>query len=378
MHQLCLVSEQPMPNFLAAIEPSLGVNRVTLAVTGKMEDRATWLEEALHRHQIETDRLPIVIHTDFEGMWTTFAEWAEAHKGAVLNVTGGTKLMAIAAQDAFRSAGAPVFYVDLDTGRGIWIEGAVDEKAKTFQPSGRPKVQTAFSLNGFQVLTHAENYTADKGWLGFLDAMEARFDEWEPLLGTLNYRAEEAKKKTLWFGPLGGLPKGWDGFQAALEEAGLMGYRGVGVYFTSEEALKFCQGGWLEHYTFRILRQRFGLKQSYAWMNVEVLKEIRENGKVKKAKQELDNVAIVNGNLSLVECKTANLQDEKGDGMSRADAAVFKIAELTRTYGLSARGFVVSARKVREEDHDRAKVFGVRVLDNFKTLEQDLRQALRL
>lgn len=382
MHQLCLVSDQPMPNFLAAIEPSLGVKQVTLAVTARMADKATWLEEALHRHQIETARLPIANHTDFEGMWTTFAEWAETHQQAgeqvALNVTGGTKLMAIAAQEAFRSAGVPVFYLDIDTNRVIWIEGPVDAKSKTFQPSGHPKLQTAFALNGFQVLEHAENYVADKGWIGFLDAMEAHFDAWEPLLGTLNYRAEGAKKERGWFGSVGGLPKGWKGLQTALEEASLLEHVGESLYFTSEDARKFCQGGWLEHYTFRILRQKLGLKLGYAWMNVKVLKEIRENGEVKRVEQELDNAAMVNGNLSLLECKTANLQDEKEDGTSRADAAVFKIAELTRNYGLSARGFVVSARKVRKEDLDRAKLFGVRILDNFKTLEQNLRQALRL
>lgn len=376
MHQLCLVSDQPMPNFLAAIEPSLGVKQVTLAVTARMADKATWLEEALHRHQIETARLPIANHTDFEGMWTTFAEWAETHQQAgeqvALNVTGGTKLMAIAAQDAFRSAGVPVFYLDLDTNRAVWVEGGIGAEAKTFQPTRQPSLETAFALNGFIIEDDAERYTADPRWRGFLDAVADHFDAWGKAIGALNGAAMDAEKnRDDWLVSPPYPPAGWNELLETLIQCRLVGVEENGNhYFLGEEERKFCNGGWFEHYVFRLLKERFGLKRAYARMNVTVKKADVFN--------ELDCAVVSQGTLFLLECKTANLRRQEGTGFSVASNVLYKIAELTRNQGLSARGIVVSAFKVRPDDQKRAKLFGVRVLDNFKTLEQDLRQALKL
>ena len=50
-----------------------------------------------------------------------------------LNVTGGNKLMALAAQAVAQAAGWPAFYVDVDTDQIIWLDKT--RPAQTNQPN---------------------------------------------------------------------------------------------------------------------------------------------------------------------------------------------------------------------------------------------------
>ena len=50
-----------------------------------------------------------------------------------LNVTGGNKLMALAAQAVAQAAGWPAFYVDVDTDQVVWLDKTRPAQAQTQQ-----------------------------------------------------------------------------------------------------------------------------------------------------------------------------------------------------------------------------------------------------
>ena len=120
-HQLLLVSAQPMPNFLPILNSELKPEVVTLVVSDKMKDRAGWLKKEIAKHQVAV--LPDIeignAETDIAAIQDTLMKWADERPDlmdeSVLNATGGTKPMAIAAQEVFRMANRPVFYVDVAT-----------------------------------------------------------------------------------------------------------------------------------------------------------------------------------------------------------------------------------------------------------------------
>ncbi len=123
MTLLCLVSDQPVLNLLPALDPTLRPERVVLAVSSEMRSQARRLEVALKRHGIPTELLPLENAFDLPDLSNRFIDFLAAHEGIdlALNVTGGTKPMAIAAQEAFRMAGKPVFYVSVQSDRLYWL-----------------------------------------------------------------------------------------------------------------------------------------------------------------------------------------------------------------------------------------------------------------
>ena len=52
MNHVCLVSDQPMPNFLPILNRRLKPESVTLVVSERMRARAEWLKREIAKHQV--------------------------------------------------------------------------------------------------------------------------------------------------------------------------------------------------------------------------------------------------------------------------------------------------------------------------------------
>ncbi len=121
--QVCLVSDQAAANLLPALDPSLKPREVVLMVSGKMQARADALETVLREAGVATQRVELADEHDYARLEAALLEVASARDGQAiaLNVTGGTKLMALAAQAVAVAANWAVFYVDVDTDEVIWL-----------------------------------------------------------------------------------------------------------------------------------------------------------------------------------------------------------------------------------------------------------------
>lgn len=133
VHQLCLVSNQLVPNLLPVLSGVAGFapGVVTLVVTAKMagagHEAARLRSELVRRGVVVTDDLALRDMTDFEAMKIDLRGWldAQSDENILLNITGGTKLMAIAAQEVFvgLGRGRSVFYVDIRSDDVFWLDG---------------------------------------------------------------------------------------------------------------------------------------------------------------------------------------------------------------------------------------------------------------
>ena len=111
-HHFCFVSDQLVPNYLPVLEEELRASKVTLAVTGKMLPKAQFLQKVLESHNIETEQLLLGKDSSaFDQLQDMIIQWLEENEkdNVILNLTGGTKPMAITAQEAFRMMGKPIF-----------------------------------------------------------------------------------------------------------------------------------------------------------------------------------------------------------------------------------------------------------------------------
>ena len=378
MHHLCLVSNQAMPNFLPVLNKELRPNKVTLAVTAQMRNKAFALREALEVQGILVDELPITNNTDLSAMLETFMAWLDERQDEeiLLNVTGGTKLMAIAAQEIFRLGAKPVFYVDIDTDRVLWLD---DEKRPELILTRQPTIRTAFAINGFQVTEAAVKSDIPAGWRRFAQTLSDNVRQWSSAIGALNwvamgvenssslrYEARQGERIT---------HRGWADLVEELKEADLIErVSGVGEAFSfvSEEALKFCKGGWLEHYLFRLAKEKFGFSKDQIWMNVKI--------KTEDVSNELDCVIFLHSTFYILEAKAKNLKREKerGTKQTNAEDAIYKLAQLSQQQGLRTKGIIISARGVRQVDKKRAKSFRLSLLDDLATVPNELAKILKI
>ncbi|HNH35882.1 MAG TPA: DUF1887 family CARF protein [Rhodocyclaceae bacterium] len=118
---VCLVSDEPLPNALCALDPVIGRARIVLLVSRRMGAKSHHLAEFLrlrgctciHEREID-DRGNLARFRD------EVAAVVREFPGAALNATGGKKTMSIVAADVFRAAGRPVFYCERDN-RVTWL-----------------------------------------------------------------------------------------------------------------------------------------------------------------------------------------------------------------------------------------------------------------
>lgn len=384
-HQLLLVSAQPMPNFLPILNSELKPEAVTLVVSDKMKDRAGWLKKEIAKHQVAV--LPDIeignAETDIAAIQDALMKWADEHKvlmeESVLNVTGGTKPMAIAAQEVFRMGGRPVFYVDVATDKVSWVSGS----GEALQLEKSPNLSQFLGLNGFEL--ESGDFTSiveNEKWRHFCDEIASSPSDWARALGSLNARAssavdgyksarnqrEKSNALTFKYGSCELANAKWNEMLDMLHADELISGTTAAERFVSIEAARFCAGIWLEHYVFSMLKG-FRFDRKHALMNATIKDE-------KGNRNELDSIVIHRNTCYVIEDKTKNMKVH-GD-VNVADQAVYKLAQLSRNMGLRAKGILVSARTVRPEDRDRARTYGVEIIDWLPDLEHRLKGIMGL
>ena len=373
MNHVLLVSDQPMPNFLPILNESIKPQTVTLVVSDRMRNRAEWLKAEITKHQVEV--IPDICIgedvSDILAIQNALLGWADANvelmSRSFLNVTGGTKPMAIAAQEVFRMADRPVFYVDVATDRVTWLHSGEGTKA-TEVLGKQPTLKQFFGLNGITLMESDFKSNLDnEKWRHFYAEIATNPKKWALAIRGLNRIAAEAFEcNRLDFD----VPQDilinscWNEMSEILHADELVCYSNGGTCrerFCTPEARRFCNGIWLEHYVFEVLKS-FGFDRNRALMNVKIV-DARGN------ENELDAVVLHKNTCYVIEDKTRNM---RRDGV--ADAAVYKLAQLSSQMGLRAKGILVSASGVRAADRERARAYGVEVFDWLPDLKACLKR----
>lgn len=348
MIYLCLVSNQPIPNLLPALDPAVAPERMVLAVSPEMEQQARHLEEALSRHRVPTTRLALADAYDLPSLTATFVAFIDGHGNnqLALNVTGGTKPMAIAAQEAFRMAGLPVFYVDVRSDSLSWLDPGRPPIALTRGPN----LSTYLLAHGYRSESNAQPLPPK--WRPAVAELVQRAPQWGSAITRLNAIAAEADRSRSLDGRRidNEVTGPWDEMLQMLFRHGIVDhYDDRRVRFASEPARAFSNGAWLEYYVHGVVRDLPEVKD--AAMNLVVTDE-------QVVRNEMDSAFLHRNRLFVVECKTRQF----GRDAARASDAIYKLDSLKRLAGLRTHGVFVSYRAIPPADRRRAEADGILVV----------------
>lgn len=351
---ILLVSAQAAPNLLPALDPALKPEKAVLLVTKKMQRQADALQSVLTESGVKTSRVTLDDEHDFGRLETALMEVAAEHDGAdiAVNLTGGTKLMALAAQSVASAAGWRMFYVDADTDEVIWLG---ENAAKRQRLTAHLRLPHYLRGYGYTPEGAVDRPLPDARHTQLLETLILQVGSLEQPLGQLNYLAQQAEdKRVLSIKMAAGQSDRLEPLLRLFEQAGTLQVTGDMIKFASEQELSFAKGGWLEHHVFRTvtaLHGDLGLRDKAA--NLAVVDPAG-------VKNEMDVAFMARNRLYVIECKTARMD---AGLYPKANDTLFKLAEVCRRVGgLGTRGMLASYRPVRDTEKRLANALNIELV----------------
>jgi len=310
-----------------------------------MKERAGWLKEVLLPKGFKTKIVPVSAY-DIEDIRRKVAGSISSEEKATLNVTGGTKIMALGAFLEASTRAFPVFYVD--TSYGV----IRDLKENKIEPiNGKIKIREYLKAHGFQIMTSKklQEILPRKEAVNILEKVLIRTPNLTSSWNSLFSRNDASICKN----------KGIESVDPVIRET-LKRLAGIGVgrfennrFFCDEETRDYFLGGWLEDYVFHQVND---LKPDDLAMNVEVKWETEESG---NTFNEFDVLFTKNFRLFYISCKTSLMTGEHG----RSKSAIYELDALRdRIAGLFGKAMLVTVRELRKEDFFRARRMGITVV----------------
>ena len=357
----CLVSKQALANFLPILDAEMCPKSVVLFVSDGMRDSATYLKNMFERFQVKAEICKIEDPYDIGGarevVFSKLCEYTD--KNVALNITGGTKTMAIGAQEAFSAAGKPYFYLNHEN-NDVQVSvpgdkgtmGITKHRIKT-----KLKLETCMNVHGYE-LEEQDSCRIPSQYVDLVDFLVKFNKSNEKSVKTLNYIASSLERKNTlkcnWSDTIGNQNEAESAaFKEILErfeKAGVLRYDKTSLTFNSNDARAFANGLWFEYYVASKLSNQDITDKA---MNVVV-----KSGDVKN---ELDVAFIIKNRLCIVECKTKKME---GDNDDHIREAIYKLESLKRFGGLNSKCALVSYLPIKNDAFKkRAVENGIKVID---------------
>lgn len=355
---VCLISAQATPNLTPTLDDSLKPERVVMVTSPDMQRQADYLGKVMKRRGIAVERLDIADAYDFTGIEDTFLGWLAAHDSeeVALNVTGGTKLMAMAAQSVFASSGKPVFYVNADSDTVIFL----GRRDLSRHLDAKVKLRDYLEAHGYRLASKPTHPEIRAELRDLADRLIDRAERAGSALGQLNWLAKEATS-SLRSPALDERQRDSINLRDIIDlfaEAGVLKVVNDCLVFPDAAARSFAHGGWLEFHIHRCLADLApSANISDHALNLEV---IAPDG---KTKNELDAAFLQGNRLHIVETKASNLATSGSSGDGKATEAIYKLEALLKLGGLRTRAMLVDYRgKLTDADKARATASRIRVV----------------
>jgi hypothetical protein len=347
---LCLVSAQVTPNLTPLLDPATRPEQVILVVSADMRQQADWLEQFIKPRGIKVSRWDVDNPYDVEAVrdqiFEQISEMAD-HEQLVLNTTGGTKPMSIAAYEVFRNLDLPIFYVHPEKDRLIWMHNPNKQGHQDL--ADRIKLDDFLGVHGAQVVGAVQRQRLNHRELSISQYLVEEIDRFSQPLGALNWLAGSTEGN-LMSKPLSEVRNSIDDLKLLIDEFTAQGFLQLQdnrLLFSDEQDRLFVNGGWLELYTYDIcaqLRSEYGLQD--LGRNIHVQRTQRGKG----IPNELDLALLLDNRLHIIECKTKKWE-EHGPGAN----ALYRLDTLKDLLGgLNARAMLISYRKLPKHDRQRA------------------------
>lgn len=337
----CLVSRQAMANVLPVL--MYMPEKVVLFITPEEKPCADNLERLFKSKKIKVKRINGLNAYDYIGFKETTKEELNNQSGEVwLNVTGGTKLMALAAYESFAEKDKKIIYCNTERKQIIHLFPELNTEPLTLNLS----IKDYLISYGYEITsTKTEGLNENHKRLFNLLIDKQLLTKFSEFLD--KFRSESANKRYL---------KTYNDkknriFSIQKTPSNFILFVGKEKFNYNDDA--FLRGEWLEYFMLYYLKNQN--------VNPEVGVKILSGSNVEN---EIDIIFIKDYQLHLISCKSGRQSDPNRD--------IYEIETLRNvaggTYG---KGFLVTTRDLSNRIQKRAEDLGIKILRFDKLTHQE-------
>ena len=214
---VCMVSAQPAPNLLPLLDDILRPERVVLLVTPQMREKAGWLTTVIKPMGVKVEVIELDAAENFDAIQEKLLSLLDGVdcSQVALNATGGTKWMAIAAQEVFRLHDAPVFYVNITNDTVLFL----GEKKQAHKLQHRINLDNFLKANGYTVVSGGVPQGLPEAEKQMCEQLVLKVAEWSSALGQINQLASIAGQQNSLQASINALYGAPDSHQSFVQQA---------------------------------------------------------------------------------------------------------------------------------------------------------------
>jgi hypothetical protein len=347
-----LISDQMIPNATPVMDNAIRPENVILCVTDKMKEKTAFLRKFFEGKGIKCETFELGNTYQFDELKDRFLNLAvnlDARQTAI-NLTGGTKLMTIAALTSFEDDFA-CFYVIPEVANILMI----NRKEDIYTIHEQMKLEDFFAIHGYKVKKIERGKNISSKTRNLCEALLTGYQSFKEAIGTLNSLAMKAEENRSMKVSNDIPDKSWELLKCFYDHGAIKYYDDKKIEFKDNSGRKFCQGFWLEDYVYLTMAKAKNDLQDYASSVVIESPSGTCN--------EIDAAFLRNNQLHLIECKTANMR-------KNADA-LYKIDSIHNLSGIFTKPVLVTYRPFDEYNQQRAKDLNIKLFEGecLKNLE---------
>ncbi|NUO09841.1 MAG: DUF1887 family protein [Candidatus Brocadia sp.] len=355
-----LVSEQTIPNILAIYH--FKPDGLLFVSTKKMEDdgKTTAILKTLEKLGFKYESKPIIVQEDsILDCHKQINKWIEGKEDAefIVNLTGGTKIMSIAAYEHFKDYSSKMVYIPIPKNEFI-----VPFPKKT--PGLPTKLDLKLTVTQYMIAYGLKIINESK-LKGYHEEAYKRKDlsEWivknyGDFKNTLSWLSDKLRpnrdKKEFYFeDTFQGMTQGEIQF---FSRFGFKNENGAISKKLERSEIIYLTGGWLEEFCFNTILKW----HCYGIDDVVIGLQLRNS---QGRDNEFDVMFTKDNALYFVECKSLDQHEDKNA------AALYKVGALQREFGLRVESFFVTTSpyilkdgKVKESVQARAEQFKTTII----------------
>ena len=364
----CLISDQAAPSLLPILDPEFKPKEAVFLVSDKMKSNAEALAKVFKEKNVKVTLVRIENIYDFQEMENCFIDLIDQFDGQniALNVTGGTKLMAIVAQNTFAMGGKPIFYVDSDNNQILFIRH--DEKEQKEQRIPNKTLNCQIDLKTYlsaygMVYKSVKQPLASERLLANLEPFIKQYDKYKDDIPLLNAYASESQKSGFKVDFKHHKVKSLVTLLEELHHKDLLDFDNHRIDFRDTIHKDLLNGIWLEEITYKAIENIKSIQDKA--LSLEVGNSSYDQNKKQYALQnqgnqnEFDIAFIAKNRLHIIECKTQMMNKEGG---LKSEDILYKLEALKNYGGLMTKKCLVSYFEVPESVKNRAKELHVEII----------------
>jgi hypothetical protein len=378
-----LISDQTIPNILVAAQykpdyllfittPSMERKRKCRAILGVLKQRGSDYSQAFHKIVVTEDSI--------EKIQSNVSKWLDQEGKEyhfIVNLTGGTKIMAIAAFELFNGYDSIMGYVPIPRNEFL-LPFPKKQPREPVSLDERLTVVEYLIAYGFRITNKAVlERNKQEAWDRSLISTYIfdHYDDVRPLLKCLGDSIRQLKERQL--------KKGYDlcvnsasenKAQAELEKK--LGFKRNGLELTkriTKSEWNYLRGGWLEECVFLSLTR---VMSPQADIELSVVSNDPMGNK-----NEFDIMFTHENAIFIVECKSLDAPegDESKTG-GNINNFLYKLGALRQNFGLTPRTYLATTSRNIFDEHgdikthliERGKQFSTEIIPLVKVKNLDL------